>query len=78
MAQSPIWKIYTPDGQYEASAKHLETAAAIVSVLGEGATVRLQHGKVVWTEGEEVIPAYESYDIAADIMSERAWPGGQR
>ena len=71
MAMSPIWKVYDRAGKYEASAHHPETAAAIVSFLGDGATVRYGHNWTVWTEGSEDIPASESYDIAADTMCER-------
>lgn len=71
MASSPSWKIYTPDAIYEASAKHAEVAAAIVAVLGEGATIRYNHNVVVWTEGQEGKSAADSYDDAADIMASR-------
>lgn len=58
---------------YQAAVKDTTLAAALVSLLGEGATVRDGHAKreTVWHEGEENILAGESYDIAADTMNGR-------
>lgn len=69
MAASPKYKVYTPEKEYEASCKHGEVAAAIVAMLGDGATIRLDHSRILWTEGEEQIPASESYDgVAATLF----------
>lgn len=40
MAAAPRWKVYTPQGEYEGSVKHLESAAALVASMGDGATIR--------------------------------------
>lgn len=64
MAGSPVIKVYTAAGEYEGSVKHWESAAALVSMLGEGATIRHTHKTVVWTEGKDG-NAGESYDGCA-------------
>lgn len=71
MAASPKFKVFTPQGEYEASCKSVETAAAVVSFLGNGATIRYQRVWIVWREGSEEIPASESYDRVATIVLER-------
>jgi len=71
MAGSPKWKVYTPEGKYEAACKHAETAAVVVSFLGRGAKVTLDHGRVVWREGTDGI-AFSSYDVAAETMHRNA------
>lgn len=71
MTQSPAWKVYTPEGKYEAATHHAETAAAVVALLGEGATIRHGHSQTVWTEGQESVPASESYDTVAQTVQER-------
>ena len=70
MAQSPAWKLYTPDGDYEAACKNIIVAAAVVSVLGEGATIRRGHRLILWTEGKDGW-AGESYDDAAETALNR-------
>lgn len=71
MAASPKFKIYRND-EYIGSVKYGEDAAAMM-FSGEGSEVRLGHSKrnVVWTEGQEEIPAFESYDRASEIMNQR-------
>lgn len=71
MAGSPKYKIYTSGKEYVASVKDLEDAAALAALRGDGTTVRLGHSTVLWTEGQEEIPAGESYDRAAEIMQFR-------
>jgi hypothetical protein len=70
MAESPQYKVYTAAGEYEAACKHAEIAAAVVGVLGDGATVRYQHGSRLWTEGKDG-KAGESYDRAAAVINQR-------
>lgn len=70
MASSPPYKVFR-NGEYVASVKYLEDAAALCSVSGKGSVVKLGHSKVIWTEGEEEIDAGDSYDEAADIMQRR-------
>lgn len=69
MAAAPKWKVYR-NGEYVAACKYAEDAAAMVSVAG--GTVKLNHNKVVWVEGEEDQSAGESYDEAAATMIARA------
>ena len=68
MAQGPQFKVYDADGSYQAACKNTALAAAVVALLGDGATVRYQHKRVLWTEGEEDAPAGDSYDLAAETM----------
>lgn len=68
MAGSPQFKIYNKGGEYVASCKYLEDCASLAALYGDGATVRLGHSTIIWREGEEEIPAGESYDRAAEIM----------
>jgi hypothetical protein len=68
MSGSPQFKIYNKAGGYVASCKHLEDCACLMALYGDGATVRLGHSTIIWREGEEEIPAAESYDRAAQIM----------
>lgn len=65
------------NGQDEcvAHVKYAEDAAALVSILGEAATVRTPRGRVLWTEGAEVASAGDSYDEAASVIIYRQ---GQR
>ncbi len=70
MASSPVIKVYTASGEYEGSVKHWESAAALVSMLGEGATIRHNHRHIVWTEGKDG-SASESYDTVALRCEER-------
>lgn len=69
------WKIYSADGDYEAEAVHGELAAAVVAVLGDGATVRTAGGHVVWREGAEEFPAGESYDGVVITIADRVRSG---
>lgn len=71
---TPIFKVYSREGEYLASCKYPEDAAAVVSVRGDGATIRYGHrtADVVWTEG----PAGDgdggnSYDTVAQVIQER-------
>jgi hypothetical protein len=68
---TPVWKIYTASGEYIAACKHSEDAAAVVSLHGQGATVRHNHGHVVWREGAEEFSAGDSYDLASNLMLDR-------
>lgn len=73
MASSPTWKVYSVDGEYVASCKYVEDAAALLSACyGIGATIRYGHSKKVWIEGTERQPASESYDFVAATVHARA------
>lgn len=71
MARAPRFKVYTPAGEYVAACKRAGDAAALVSLYGEGATIRDGHARRVWVEGSDGW-AGESYDEAADVVMERA------
>lgn len=64
MASAPFWKVYTKDKVYEAACKSPESAAAVVALLGDGATIRAEHTLIVWTEGPDGY-ASDSYDAVA-------------
>ena len=69
MAASPQWKVYDPNGVYQAACKEIEAAAAVVSFYGDGSTIKLRHGDVVWMEGlyNDGI-ACENYDGCAAVV----------
>lgn len=69
--RSPKWKVYTVYGEYMGSCKEPEAAAALVAFYGTGATIRYDHKRVVWTEGQEECRATESYDTVAKTCWER-------
>jgi hypothetical protein len=73
MAGSPYLKLFNPQGEYVACFKHLEDAAALVSIYGDGAEIRDGHNKrnTIWREGSEDFSAGESCDRAADVMLDR-------
>lgn len=68
--------VYGADLEQLACFMYPDHAAAFVSVLGEGATIRLQarggSALIVWREGHEKQSASESYDEAATTMMDRA------
>ncbi len=70
MAGSPQFKVYRGK-EYVASCKYAEDAAILVAALGEGSTIRNGHSTIVWEEGKETQPAYESYDFVAYTVFER-------
>jgi hypothetical protein len=74
MAGSPTWKVYNATGEYIAACKHVEDAAALCALNGDGTTIRSGHAKswTVWTEGAESQPAGESYDHVAELAAFRA------
>lgn len=74
MAGTPRYKIYRADGEYVAACKYAEESAMLVSMLGDGTTIRDGHTKadIVWTEGKERQLAGESYDFVAEVISYRS------
>lgn len=69
--KSMKFHVHSADGEPCAALHHADHAAALVSVLGEGACVADPNGTVLWSEGEESFPAGESYDEAAELMHTR-------
>jgi hypothetical protein len=78
MAGSPKYKVYSPSKEYIASCKHAEGAACLVGMYGDGSTVRLGHGPIIWSEGAEDFSGGNSYDGAAAVMHEREQAINQR
>lgn len=70
MSGSPVFKIYDAGGIYQASAKEIEAAAAVVSLYGEGSRIRYTHSHVVWVEGQDG-RASDSYDSTSRIVWDR-------
>jgi hypothetical protein len=70
MSGSPQWKLYDPQGEYQAASKQIELLAACIGVLGEGATIRQGHSFIVWREGTDGI-GFESYDQVAITAYQR-------
>ncbi len=72
MASAPPFKLFNPGGEYLGSLKYVEDAAAMVAILGDGATVRNGHAKrdTIYTQGADG-DAGESYDVAGELMRSR-------
>jgi hypothetical protein len=64
-----VWKVYKGT-ELVASTKYAEEAAAVVSLSGDGGTVK-RDGRVVWREGKEQMSAGDSYDFATEVMHNR-------
>lgn len=71
MAASPQFKVYNARGEYMAATKEPEAAGALISLYGDGSTIRYGHTWVLWTEGQEEVPANESYDTVATTVYSR-------
>ena len=71
MASSPQWKVYNAAKEYKAACKDVEDAACLIALYGNGATIRIEHTLVMWTEGAEDQPASESYDHVAETVHRR-------
>lgn len=76
MASSPKWKVYDPNGDYMASTKEIAGSALLMSLYGEGSTIRYDHRTIVWTEGADG-EAAQSYDGTAEVIASRLpqWVG---
>lgn len=71
MASAPAYKVYDAQGTYQAACKEIAAAAVLMGFYGCGATIRLEHRIVLWTEGAEGQPAGESYDHVAEVAAQR-------
>ena len=71
MSGSPKFKIYDCNGDYMAATKEAEAAAVLVSWYGDGATIRYEHGPVIWREGAEGAPATDSLDGTSETVWSR-------
>lgn len=65
------WKVYDLAGRLKAACKGPYEAAAVVVVVGDGATIRV-NGAALWHEGHELHPASDSFDFVAATMFSRA------
>lgn len=72
MAKSPDYKVYDADGNYQAAVKSAALGVVLAGFLGEGATVRYGHKRVVWVEGAEDTTATDSYDEATSLIIKRS------
>ncbi len=74
MASAPLWKVFNPSGEYIASCKHAEDAAAIIALYG-GGEIRAGHSKqlTVWREGQEESGSAtdDGFDMVARVCHER-------
>jgi len=72
MAGAQRFKVYSRDGEYLAATKRPEEAGAVVSMLGDGATIRDGHSpkRIVWTEGVDGQEG-NSYDVIAEVVYAR-------
>ena len=66
MAASPKWKVFDANGTYQAACKEIEAAACLLTLYGDGASIRFDHRKTstVFVQGEDG-DAGESYDQVA-------------
>ncbi len=72
MAASPRFKVYDRNATYQASCHEVEAAALLMTLYGDGATIRNGHTKasIVWTEGTDGA-AYDSYDNVVEVVFSR-------
>lgn len=70
MGASPKWKVYDKENNYVASCRDTDGASLLMSLYGDGSTIRLDHRRIVWTEGADG-NASESYDQTAIKIQER-------
>ena len=69
---SPRFKVYDEDGKYQAACKHAEAAANLVTMYGDGSTIRDDHGPIVWREGPNHDGCgFNSYDGTARVVWDR-------
>lgn len=70
-------KVYSASGDYLAACVDAGSAAAVVALAGDGATIRNGHAKksVIWAEGSEKQPAFESYDFVEETIRDRTTAG---
>lgn len=63
---TPQFKIYDANGEYQGCTKRAEEAGAVVALLGDGASIRYGHSKswTLWVEGRDGNAA-DSYDVVA-------------
>jgi hypothetical protein len=69
MAGAPRFKVYSDKGEYVASCKHLEDAAAVVSLYLTGATIRDGHSVELYKHGLD--GDGDSFDAIAQLCVER-------
>ena len=47
------WKVYDADRTYQAACKEINAAGALMAHYGPGATIKDDHGIIVWKEGRD-------------------------
>jgi hypothetical protein len=70
---TPALKVLNPRGEYIAACVHVEDAAALLALNGEGSKIKL-HGRIVYTDGIDG-HASDSYDAVGRIINNKlhAW-----
>lgn len=69
---APRFKVYDEFGKYQAACKDAEAAANLVTMYGDGSTIRDGHGPIVWREGPNHDGCgFNSYDGTANVVWER-------
>lgn len=71
MAAAPQWKVYDASGVYQAACKEIEAAACLVSLYGNGATIRRNHKQILFTEGGDANAAVYGYDSVSEMVYRR-------
>ncbi len=68
MASSPPFKVYR-NGEYVASCKFAEDAAAIVGM--SGGQIKLHHKQILFDSAKDSIDAGDSWDAVASLVISR-------
>ena len=71
MSTSPVWKVYDPDGTYQAATKEPEAALVVAALYGDGATIKRDHRLEVWRQGVDSLSAYDNYEDAVALINLR-------
>jgi len=64
------WSIYHPSGTHEGSTVTLESAIAVVGMLGPGSTIRMGQNAIVWCEGVDGV-AQDDIERTGNVISDR-------
>lgn len=64
------WSVYHPSGSQEASVVTLESAIAVIGILGTGSTIRINQNAIVWCEGVDGV-AQDDIELVGNVISDR-------
>ena len=66
------FSVYNSETEWTGDFRHGEDAAAFVALLGNDAIITdAKTGSILWTEGDELFSASESYDRCAETLESR-------